>query len=155
MSDATDAAGIDYSAVLVDLEAKRDALNNAIESIRAIVAGGGASSQNNSLSRPVKTPATKATSPADVAPDAFFGMGTADAAKKYLSMVRGPRDTKEIAEALNLGGLVHQSKDFNSTLYVSLNRREKSPGDFTRVNGKWALTEWYPGRKTARTSDEE
>ena len=58
-------------------------------------------------------------------------------------MVKATKATGDIASALELGGLKHSSKDFNTTVRSVLGGRE----DFLRVNGDWGLTEWYPGMR--------
>src|SRR5438477_13138557 len=48
----------------------------------------------------------------EISHDSFFGMTIADAAKKYLGMVKATKSTAVIAEALERGGLKHSSKSF-------------------------------------------
>jgi hypothetical protein len=79
---------------------------------------------------------------AEISHDTFFNMTIADAAKKYLGMVKATKSTADIAESLERGGLKHSSKDFPTTVRSILGPRE----DFTRVpNGDWGLADWYPG----------
>ena len=88
----------------------------------------------------------------EISHDSFFGMTIADAAKKYLSMVKATKSTAVIAEALERGGLKHSSKSFPTTLRSILGPRE----DFTRVpNGDWGLAEWYPGQGRGKKAKPE
>src|SRR2546430_8646508 len=101
------AVPIDYQTVLADLRRKRDELDKAIAGIEIILgltpSGGaalGAAAANGE--------------PAEVRPDSFFGMSIANAAQKYLLMVKKPQTTPEIASALHRGGLHNQSENFGN-----------------------------------------
>lgn len=146
--NVSDEPKIDYEAVLADLEAKKAAIEYAIEGVRvALGLGTVAVLQKPTSSKPIMA--------ADIAPDAFFQMSIGDAVKKYLAMVKGPRGMKEILDALERGGMVHRSKNFYTTVHASLARREEQQGDLVRVKRKWALAEWYPGRKQTRQQGKE
>lgn len=141
---------VDYTAVLADLEAKRDKLDAAIEAIR-LVSGMGASTGSSVEGKRVGSDTQ------DLSDDAFFGMSVPDAAKKYLGIVRKTKSTKEIAEALLKGGMPSRSQNFSNTVYMGLLREEKA-GGVTKVGTKWGLASWYPGRprkKAAQGSTEE
>lgn len=78
----------------------------------------------------------------EVRHDTFFEMTIADAARKYLTMMKATKSNADIAAALEQGGLKHSSKDFPTTVRSVLGQRE----DFIRVpKGDWGLAEWYPG----------
>ena len=125
---------VDYDAVLVDLEAKRDELDAAISAIKRLVAGGAAT---NGARR------TSAAGVVDIRKDDFFGLSAVDAAKKYLHMCKTSQSTKAIAIAIQKGGFHTAAKNVYSNVYTSLSRGEH----FVKVGkGLWGLKEWYKGR---------
>jgi hypothetical protein len=134
---------IDYEAVLADLEAKRASLDTAIAALRVTMnlsasAAPGASAM----------PSAKPIDPASIQDDAFFGLSIGEAAKKYLQMVRRKQSVKEIAEALERGGLPHTSANFVNTVGTMLNRAALSDPEFVRVGrGEWGLAAWYGNRR--------
>lgn len=130
-----------YDAVLADLRAKRDQIDQAIAAIEGI--RGGASAQAGSTSS-VSASATKI--PAD-GPGAFLGMTIPEAAKKLLASKRQPLRNPDIAAAFKAGGLVLNSVDPVNTIGSVLTRRANEAGDIVKVGrGTWGLKEWYPGR---------
>ena len=54
--------------------------------------------------------------------DAFFGLSIGEAAKKYLMMVKKKQSVREIADALDRGGLPHTSSNFVATVGTMMNR---------------------------------
>lgn len=129
---------VDYKAVLVDLEARRDALNVAISAIKQIMGQVDANIPSNVNS-------------SNIPERAFFKMSVVDAASKYLGMVKGKQTAREIADALERGGITHSSKDFYQTVYALLRRRMKDEGDIVKNDdGTWGLAEWYPGMRSKR-----
>ena len=75
-------------------------------------------------------------------------MTIADAAKKYLMMVKKTRSTADIAIALEQGGLKHSSTNFPNNVRTIIWQK---PDEFLRVpNGDWGLVEWYPGKGRGR-----
>jgi hypothetical protein len=124
-----------YDAVIADLEARRNHLNVTIETLRQIRA----QADSNALPPLPPLGALVAGGVAEIAHDAFFEMTIADAAIKYLKIVKQTRSTAEIAKALEAGGLKHSSKNFVTTIRSTLGQRE----EFRRVNGEWGLSEWY------------
>ncbi len=134
---------IDYQSVLADLRAKRAALDAAIASMEAFVTG----MPSNGSSAAV---GTGRGDPQTIEGDTFFGLSIVDAAKKYLGMVKKPQSVRDIAQALEKGGLTHSSSDFTSTLSTVLSRRDKNVGDIVKVKREWGLVEWYPGFRRGR-----
>jgi hypothetical protein len=122
-----------YDAAIANLEAERDEINRLIDGLRR---------------RSVRTdgapfvPLARTGEESEIQHDSFFGMTIADAARKYLGMVKATKSTSDICAALERGGLKHSSKDFPMTMRSTIRQSE----GFTRVpNGEWGLTEWYPG----------
>jgi len=133
-----------YEAVIADLEAKRDQLTLMIENLKNM------RSMASMVGVPGTAPAAQRGPLAEheIGHDTFFGMTIADAARKYLGIVKRTKTTDEIVEAVESGGLKHASQDFNKTVRSVLGQQE----GFVRVNGEWGLTEWYPGmRKDKKT----
>ncbi|HKS66390.1 MAG TPA: hypothetical protein VJR26_04075 [Candidatus Acidoferrales bacterium] len=118
---------VDYKAVLADLEAKKQQIEQAIAAIRMIA-----------------TDAAPGPHSGGTGPSAFLGMSIPDATKKHLSAVRQKQSTQEVIKALEAGGLPPAKY---STVYAILRRREKHVGDIINMKGDWALAEWYPHHK--------
>lgn len=135
--------GIDYKAVLADMEEKRAALDAAIENMKRWlgIAGTPAVVAGRALGNGGEIPS-----------DAFFAMSIPDAIAKYLRMVRGKKATNDIVDALEKGGITHSSKNFRNTVSTALYREDaKADAEIVRVaEGEWGLTEWYPGIKAKR-----
>jgi hypothetical protein len=136
---------IDYEVVVADLEAKRAALDTVIAALRlalnmgATIAPGGA---------PSASPTAKPIDPATIRDDAFFGLSIGEAAKRYLEMVRRKQSIKEIADALERGGLPHTSSNFVNTVSTMMNRAAKADPELVRVGrGEWGLAGWYGNRR--------
>jgi hypothetical protein len=133
---------VDYEAVLADLEAKRNELDTAISTIRRI------------LGKPIEPRNRPDSSKKEEAPallgHEYFGMGVGEAAKKYLEAIRRPQSVKEIADALEKGGVNTTAKNFYSNVYTALTR---SPKNFVKVKKNWALRGWYPGRNLKTPSE--
>ena len=127
---------LDYGAFLADLRAKRDQLDSAIKAIEAIVGAQAKSAPALTLG--------------DIPSDAFFGMSVIDAAVKYLRMTKKPATPTEIAEAIEMGGFTHQSKNLSNTIYTTLDRASTRDDVITKVGRRWGLAEWYPGRRTVK-----
>jgi len=159
---------IDYKLVLADLEAKLAEhkakckcaeLETAISAVKRIL-GYADVSIIPSVSAP---PATLSGAPFIPPPpelpswngqtenlpdDAFFKMSTAEAAKKYLRMVKKKKSTRDIALALERGGFAHESKNFYVSLWNVLNRESQNEdSEIIKIKTLWALREWYPDRR--------
>ena len=128
---------VDYATVLEDLEARKATLQAAIDSIKALMGQGAleAITANKSSSGETRNPD-------DVGPGAFHGMSIAQAAKKYLGIVRTKQSTGDIAAAIRKGGIETVAKNFYSNLYSILQRDR----DFLKLGTMWALSEWHPTR---------
>lgn len=125
-----------YDAVAWYLEADINHLEAEIDQLKATLA---------LLKELRATPIDRfltATRPSDIEirHDSFFEMTYVDAVKKYLGMMGRPQSTKEIADALERGGINHSSKNFAATIRSILCSKK----EFIRVNGDWALSVWHP-----------
>lgn len=130
-----------YDAVLADLRAKRDQIDQTIALLSSLRAGGGASvpfagaapqSADNGI---VETAGM------------YLGMSIVDAAKKLLGLRKRTMGNVEIAREIQAGGLVLSGKDPVNVVGSVLTRRFNDVGDVVKVGrGIWGLKEWYPGR---------
>ena len=128
-----------YEAVLSDLRAQRERIDQAIAAIEALRGGRGATAPQT----PVMGPA-----PDDIeAPGAFHGLSIPEAAKKLLRAKRKALRNPEIVAGFKAGGFILGSKDPVNTVGAVLTRRANEVGDIVRVGrGTFGLKEWYPGR---------
>jgi hypothetical protein len=136
---------VDYQAVLADLKARRDQLDHAIAVLEA-VAG-----QSGGAGMPISAATAKAQASGapngEIAPDAFFGLTVLEAAKKYLGMVKKPKSSVEITNALIQGGYLFSTSKPNDTVLVLMKRSDAKGGEIVRVGqGLFGLGEWYPNR---------
>ena len=139
-----------YEAVIADLEAKRDRLTGIIDALK----------QLKEIGLPVTTlsamaGAATAAIASSISHDSFFGMKIPDAARKYLSMVKGTKPHPELCDALLEGGFQTSATNFREVVRSTLGRHP----DFVKIKGQWGLREWYgnrgSGRKTKRTAQVE
>ena len=128
-----------YAAVLADLEKERDQINGMIAMIKRRM---GLSVEDGPVASALSS-GSSGPEAAEIRSDTFFGMGIADAIKKYLAMVKRPQKASQIARALDEGGLLHSSKSWLATVQTTLTRMK---GVVIRVPNGWGLLEWYPGR---------
>jgi hypothetical protein len=134
---------IDYEAVLVDLEAKRAALDAAIAALRQVMSLGASTASPFAPGQ-----SARQVDPANIPDDAFFGLSIGEAAKKYLTIVKRKQSVREIADALERGGLPHTSSDFVNTVGTMLGRYSKVDSEMVRVGrGDWGLASWYGNRR--------
>lgn len=133
-------------AVLAALEAKRDEIEQAIKVVRGLAA-----------QPPSDAPVAiqKNLSVHTLTPTSFFAMGVAEAAKKYLAVVKEPKTVPEIAKALQAHGIKTVSKNFTATVFSALDRCATS-GEMVRPKrGQWGLAEWYPGLRRRDNGDKK
>src|ERR1700733_6023541 len=137
---------IDYGAILADLEAKKNLLEQAIASFRAALAvgalgGGNGSSSYANFSSPSVNGSIHG---GEVPAGAFLGKSIPEAVKLYLSIAKSKKTTREIADALRKGGMEKTSTNFENIVHAGVNRAMKNTSAFLRVGKAWALPEWYP-----------
>src|SRR2546428_644363 len=106
-----------YDAAIADVENRIRSMQSALETLKQLRA--------SALGEPMPPAGSGGRSAeSEVQHDSFFSMTIADAAKKYLTMVKGTKSTAEISAALEHGGLKHSSKDFPTTVRSILGPRE-------------------------------
>ena len=134
--------GIDYSAVLKDLEAKKQAIEALIANVRQLL-GMGLQTGNLHPGSPGQAPESE-----DLRDHPFLGMSIGDAAKKYLTIAKHKQTVKEIADALERGGLHHVSANFPATVATMISRYAKTDPEVISVGrSEWALASWYGNRR--------
>lgn len=129
-----------------ELEAERDELDIAINMLKKRI-GQPVESNKPKISPKAENGNISSGDSDTLRSDTFFGLGIRAAARKYLNLVREPKTTAEISNALLRGGVVSQSKNFPATLHTGLNRSKA----VIRVKDKWGLLEWYPEMFKAKT----
>jgi len=135
---------IDYEAVLADLQAKRATIDLAISAVTQLVQAGA----QVAVGGAALAGAGKPVDPGSIPDDAFFGLSIGEAAKKYLLMVKRKQSVKEIADALDRGGLPHTSSNFVNTVGTMINRAAANDPELVRVGrGEWGLAAWYGNRR--------
>lgn len=150
--------GIDYSAILADLESKRSVLDAAIGSLRTAIAAGALGSANGvsyvNVAASVVSPSSTA---GEIPVGAFLGRSIPDAAKLCLQIAKRQMTTREIAEGLKKGGIVSTGKtSFSAIVHAVLTRASKSGGGIVKFDkSHWGLAGWLPpGLRTTQGSPE-
>ncbi|WP_313808554.1 winged helix-turn-helix domain-containing protein [Sphingobium sp.] len=132
-----------YEAVLLDLRAKRDHLDNMIKGLEAFrgIPSSGVSLPMSSVPSATAEVAIEETS------GMFLGMSIVDATKKLLALRKKTMGNVEISRELRAGGLILTGSDPVNVIGSVLTRRFNQVGDVVKVGrGIWGLKEWYPGR---------
>jgi len=141
---------VDYNVVLADLEAKRDALDDAIEGIRKMLAMSGLSVSTNGA------PGATSFTLDDIPSNAFHGLNIGAAAVKLLDITQKPLSMQAIADALERGGFRHTSKNFVNTVSTAMYRMYQEVDPLVVKQGReWGLRAWYPGWRRPRRDDSE
>ena len=152
--------GVDYSAVLADLEARKAQIDSAISVIKALMTTG-------LPPAPAVTPAPatavppappgNGSLPFEIQSDTFFGLSILDASKKFLAMRKRPVSAPEILDALRRGGQLHANNEtFLNTLGATLSRSDAKNGPLVRVSrGMWGLRDWYANKSSRASSETE
>jgi len=146
----TESQGVDYSAVLADLEARKVQLESAIAVIKGLMSTGlsPVSAPGLVSNAAIASGAATSNGVVELQSDAFFGLSILEAAKKYLAMRKRPLSGPEIVEALRTGGQINaQNENFGNTLGATLSRSDASSGSVVRVGrGKYGLRDWYANK---------
>ena len=106
----------EYDAILAALEAKKDAINQAIAVIRDLMGNGNPMPSRGPMpicadqKRPAQT-----VQPVQGRP--FHGMGTMEATLAFLRSARRPQKAGEIVKALREGGVNTTSKNFYNNVF--------------------------------------
>jgi hypothetical protein len=143
---------VDYTAILADLEAKKAALEHTITSFRQAMAMG-ALGQMATESGVVPSVSVPSITGGEVPAGAFHGKSIPEATQLYLEIVKKKQTGREIAEALQKGGMESTSKNFVEVVGNGLNRaRRLGNSGLVKLGAHWGLASWYPkGIVTAAT----
>jgi HB1, ASXL, restriction endonuclease HTH domain len=145
-----------YDAVIADLRAKRDQIDQTIALLEALREGVAVPAIN------VGQPATgvsalvgyAADKDGELAAGTFHGMSIEAAVKKLLQMRKRTMTAQELAQSLRAGGLHLQSDTPANTIASVLSRAFNGGSDIVRVSrGQWGLQEWYPTQRFKRSED--
>lgn len=141
---------IDYAAILADLEAKKAVLEGTIASVRAALAAGALGASAGEMvhggDSASTTPVNQVPFDGDIPSGMFRDKSIPEAAKMYLAMTNRKQTTKEIAKALEEGGMHTTSDNFADTVNAGLFRASRKFGEIVRVKGQWGLATWYKMR---------
>lgn len=74
----------------------------------------------------------------------FTGAKLIDAVIKYLRIMKTGQSTRQIAEALLIGGYQTTAQDFTDTVRSTLKQYKSPKGPVIWVNNRWELREWIP-----------
>jgi hypothetical protein len=146
-----------YDAVIADLRAKRDQIDQAIGLLEALREGVSVPAMNvGQAATGISALIGYATDKdGEIAAGTFHGMSIEAAAKKLLQVRKRTMTAQELAQSLRAGGLHLQSETPANTIASVLSRAFNSGGsDIVRVSrGQWGLQEWYPTQRFKRGED--
>lgn len=126
-----------YRTVLKDLKRRKKVFDAAIAGVTALLGESEAALQ---ACLPVPLPKTQKSG--DVVSGAFADLSLPEAAQIYLSTVKNPQSTADIADALKRGGYPTKSRNFRNTVRSVLDRHAKTVGEILKINKNWGLAEW-------------
>jgi len=137
---------LDYAAIIADLEAKKAAIEGTIASLRSAMAMGTLGAFNVG---DVPMSGGSTTSPSiygnEVPAGAFLGKSIPEAARIYLEIVKKKQTSREIAEALQKGGMESSSGNFIGIVHAVLDRARKGTNaSIVKLGTQWGLAGWYP-----------
>lgn len=142
----------DAGGFLAVIDAKIAALQQLRESLIAAISlgalGAGDIDPSTLPSMPAGAGSTSvgqspASGPIELPTGVFRNQGLADAIRLYLSIAKRKQTIKEIATALQDGGLATTAGSFEQTLSATLYRL-KSTGELLKFKDGWDLAESYP-----------
>jgi hypothetical protein len=157
MATDNDKKMLDYGAFLADLEAKRAVLEQAIASIRAVMASGALAVSMGDSMPPMADSVSLGLHGGDVPVGAFLGKSIPEAAKLCLQIVKRKLTSREIADYLKKGGIETSSKNFAMQVHSILTRAAKpSTSQLLKLDRSyWGLADWYPAGMRSGTSSEK
>lgn len=137
---------LDYAMILADLEAKRAAIEASIAAIRAAMGLGAVNPGDVQTGIGSAAPqAMGAIFGNDIPDGAFLGKGIPEATKLLLEILKKKQTTREIADALQRGGIESTSSNFVGIVHAVLNRARKAPNSaIVKLGSHWGLKDWYP-----------
>ncbi|MYA28130.1 MAG: hypothetical protein F4090_04880 [Nitrospira sp. SB0672_bin_25] len=131
-----------YRTVLKDLKRRKKVIEAAIAGVTALLGESEAALQ---ACLPAPLPKIQESGD-DVTSGAFADLTLTEAAQIYLSTVKDPQSTADIADALKRGGYPTESRNFRNTVRSVLDRHSKTVGAIVKVHRNWGLAEWNRGK---------
>src|ERR1700722_6017337 len=101
---------LDYGVFLADLEAKRTVLDQAIASVKAVMASGAMGISVGDVLPVISDSASIRLHGGEIPVGAFLGKSIPEAAKLCLQITKKKLTTREIAESLQRGGIETKAK---------------------------------------------
>lgn len=142
-----------YDAVISDLRAKRDQIDQAIKLLEML--GEGISIPQPGAHVAASLLGGASAKETEISPGTFHGMNIEPAVKKLLQIRKRTMGAQEIVTDLRAGGLHLQSEIPANTITSVLTRSFNAGGDIVRVSrGQWGLGEWYPNQRFRRGVEE-
>lgn len=135
----------ELAAWLADLEAEQATRALVIASVRQRLGLEPATTSIGAVAGMPPRPSHEASSGGPIRSDSFFRLTIPEAIKKYLAMVKRPQSPKDIADALQRGGVLSQAANFYPNITTAL-KRLKVAGDVVNTKEGWGLSEWYPNK---------
>lgn len=136
---------LDYAAFLADMETKRAMLDQAIASLKAVMAAGALTVNVSGDLGGLADAVSVTLHNGDIPAGAFLGKSIPEAAKLYLSIVKRKQTSREIADALRKGGIESTAKNFYPNVHSILDRARKAGSGIVKLDRSyWGLAEWYP-----------
>jgi len=137
---------VDWGVVIAELEAKRDLLDKAIASFRAIQASGVLFGSTEGAMPAMADSVAVSLHGGDVPVGAFLGKSIPEAAKLCLQITKRKMTTREIVDSLLKGGIETTAKtSFPSIVHSILMRAVRAGGGIVKLDrSHWGLAEWYP-----------
>jgi len=136
---------LNYGTFLADLEAKRAALDQAITSIRAVMASGALAIKAGDSMSNMADSVSVGLYGGEVPVGAFLGKSIPEAAKLCLQIVKRKMTTREITDALTKGGIETTAKtSFAAIVHSILMRTWRSGGGIVKFGRSWGLVDWLP-----------
>jgi HB1, ASXL, restriction endonuclease HTH domain len=145
-----------YDAVIADLRAKRDQIDQMIQYLE-LFKGGIPILAPGVLPTPsfIGSAYAPSTDTSQIPSGAFLGMGIEEAVRALLRIRKRAMSAQEIAADLLTGGLHLKSETPANTIASVLSRAYKAGGDIVRISrGQWGLREWYPTRRFDRSGED-
>jgi hypothetical protein len=143
-----------YDAVIADLRAKRDQIDQMIQYLEATKGGVPILAPGMIPTSTILGSIGSSSDGAPIPAGTFLGMGIEEGVRSLLRIRKRAMTAQEIASDLLAGGLHLKSETPANTIASVLSRAFKGGGDIVRISrGQWGLKEWYPTRRFERGED--
>ena len=124
-----------YDAVIADLRAKRDQIDQLIQTLEMLKTGVPLTLATSGQSLGMLgTPAPAQVDSGPMPSGTFLGLGIEEGVKKLLSLRKRPMSAQEIAADLLAGGLHLKSETPANTIASVLSRAFKAGGEIVRIS---------------------